>query len=67
MKARLILSLLAVTLVGLTATVDAGPTPSGYCVPQAPCRTHADCGVNPVTGQYLGLCTPSPYNKCLCY
>jgi hypothetical protein len=68
MKTRLILSALALTLVGLTATVDAGPTPSsGACVPQARCRTDADCGVNPATGQYLGLCAPSPYKICLCY
>lgn len=67
MKSRWIFSVLALALVGLTTTVDAGPTLGPYCRPEARCHTQADCGVNPTTGQYLGICAPSPYNKCLCY
>jgi hypothetical protein len=69
MNARRILIVLAVALVGLTATVDAGPMPtSAYtCTPKARCYRQSDCGVHPATGQYLGICGASPYNICLCY
>lgn len=68
-KLKLMIVLVVVAVAGWAATVDAGPfQPSGSetCVPAAPCRTQADCGVHPATGQYLGLCG-SNIHICLCY
>lgn len=64
---KLMLALVAVVLVGLAGRVDAaGPSNPNSCTPAAPCRTQADCGVHPVTGQYLGICGSGP-RVCLCY
>jgi hypothetical protein len=66
MKIKLMLATVAVVLVGLAGTVEAGPSNPYSCTPGAPCRTQADCGVNQFTGQYLGICGTGP-RVCLCY
>ena len=67
MKTKLMLALVALVLVGLVGTANAaGSSNPNTCTPAARCRTQADCGVNPVTGQYLGLCGTN-IKICVCY
>ena len=65
MKLKLTLATMAVVLVGLAGTVEAG-WPAPYpttCRPGALCSRQSDCGVN--QGQYLGICGST--HVCLCY
>lgn len=66
MKIKLMLAAVAVALVSLAGTVEAGPSDPYSCTPGAPCSSQRQCGVNPNTGQYLGICGTGP-RVCLCY